>query len=90
MTVIAVIGALAAAVGLGCTIVYGIDLYREWLKRARVLASTSDYSAFRGPSDGRRGPDSSNVTAKDPPAVAACATAPAAAQPALESGSMPA
>ncbi len=35
MIVIAVVGALAAAIGLGCTIVCGIDVYREWVKRTR-------------------------------------------------------
>jgi len=39
LVVVAVVGALAAAIGLGCTIAYAIDLYREWLERARASRS---------------------------------------------------
>jgi len=37
VTVIAVVGAIAAAIGLGCTIACGIDMFREWAKRGKVL-----------------------------------------------------
>ncbi len=36
-TIVLAIVAVAAAIGLGCTIVYGIDLYREWVKGGRIL-----------------------------------------------------
>jgi ABC-type proline/glycine betaine transport system permease subunit len=36
---IAIVGAVAAAIGLGCTIVHGVDLYREWVKRVTVFVS---------------------------------------------------